>query len=245
MPSENGKSKTTQTSANAKTTATAVVPGIGAKPKFLTFSSAGHKIRTEWFYPPGTTTGAHATLIVLHGSGGLEPAGGFFRDLAAQIARSGTTVVIVHYMDRSGITCANNAQMSSCFQQWLKTIHDAVDFVQQQPDIDAKRICLFGHSLGAQLALHEAATDPRIHCVIDMAGCFVLPSAKITHMPDILILQGAADKVVTLKREKGMVAVLNRCGSKYDEHIFPGVDHMFQNMSTDKLVKLSVDFLKN
>jgi len=217
----------------------------GQKPKLLTFSSAGHKIRTEWFYPPGTITGAHPVLIVVHGSGGLEPTGGFFRDIAGQIAKSGTPVVVLHYFDRTGISWANNAQMSSLFQQWLGTIHDSIDFVQKQPNVDPNRISVLGHSLGAQLALHEAANDPRVYSIVDMAGCFVLPKAHITRMPKILILQGAADKVVTLKREKAMVAVLQRCGTKYDEHIFPGVDHMFQNVSADKLVGLTVDFLKN
>jgi dienelactone hydrolase len=189
--------------------------------------------------------GAHPALIVLHGSGGIEAPGGFFRDIAAQIAKSGTTVIVIHYMDSVGISWASNAQMSSCFQSWLRTVHDAIDFVQKQPHIDAKRISLFGHSLGAQLALHEAANDPRVYSIVDMAGCFVLPTAHITRMPKILILQGAADVVVTPKREKAMVAVLKRCGTKYDEHIFPGVGHMFQNVSLDKLVQLTEMFLKD
>jgi carboxymethylenebutenolidase len=153
-------------------------------------------------------------------------------------------VVVLHYMDRQNITWANNAQMSSYFQQWIQTLHDAVDFVAAQPNVDASRISLMGHSLGAQLCFHEAANDARIHSIVDMAGCFVLPTAKITRMPKVLILQGNADKVVTLKREGAMVAVLKRCHTTYYEHIFPGVDHMFDHVESATLVHLIVDFLK-
>jgi dienelactone hydrolase len=212
-------------------------------PVVATYKSEGHTIRTEWFYPSSAGKTPKAVVLIFPGSGGIEEPGGFFRDLAKTIAKSGTTAVVVHYMDRSGLKWANNPQMSAHFQEWIETIHDAVSFAAKQPGVDAKRISLLGHSLGSQLSLHEAASDPRVCSVVDMAGCFVLPTAHITRMPPVLILNCAGDRVVTLRRERGLVTVLKRVGCKYSENIFPGGDHMFDNVPFSTICSLIINFL--
>jgi carboxymethylenebutenolidase len=223
------------------TNASVTIPTV-ATTKRSAFNSSGKAIRTEWFI--GAKGGAsNPTVLILPGSGGIEDSGGFFRDMAAALSASGRTVVIVHYMDRSGLTSASNAQMSAHFSQWLQTVHDAAKFVQQQPGVDPKRVSLLGHSLGAQLALHAAATDPSLQSVVDMSGCFVLPTKNITHMPPVLILHGGADRVVPMTREQQLVAVLKRCGSSYDEHIFKGADHAFQNQTEAGIFSVIERFL--
>jgi dienelactone hydrolase len=216
------------------------------------YKSAGHDIITEWFLPPGSVTirdtknkELKPVLIILHGSGGIDQTGGFFRDMADRIARAGNIVVIVHYLDRNNLEWASNSQMSANFQTWLQTVRDAITFVKEQADIDPARISLFGHSLGAQLALHEAANDLRIHSIIDMAGCFVLPTSAIRRMPEILIWHGTADRVVPLTKEKALVKVLERTHTKYREEIFSGADHAFQKVDMNRLVKSATDFLND
>ncbi len=220
------------------------VDGPQLKPlrKLLSFKSAGHSIRTEWFYSEGGATSP--TVIILPGSGGIEEEGGFFRNMAFSLSRSGITAVIVNYMDRSGLRSANGAQMGAHFGQWLLTVHDAVKFVQTQPRVDSKRVSILGHSLGAQLALHAVASDSSIVSVIDMAGCFVLPTSKIAHMPPVLILHGNADRVVPLSRERQLIAVLKRVGAPYEEHILKNADHAFGNVAESELLMLITKFLK-
>jgi carboxymethylenebutenolidase len=210
--------------------------------KQSTFTSGGRRIRTEWFY---AATGASApTVIMLPGSGGVEDTGGFFRDMAHYLSNNGINAVIVRYMDRSGINTADGAQMGANFGKWFQTVHDAVKFVQYQPGVDSKRVSILGHSLGSQLALHAAASDPSIVSVVDMAGCFVLPTGKISHMPPVLILHGSADSVVPLRRERQMVTVLKRVGARYQEHIFKNADHAFANVSEEDLFRPITNFLK-
>lgn len=210
--------------------------------KLLSFKSAGHSIRTEWFYSEGGASSP--TVIILPGSGGIEDKGGFFRNMASSLSQAGITAVIVRYMDRSGLRAADGAQMGAHFGQWLQTVHDAVKFVQKQPRVDSKRVSILGHSLGAQLALHAVASDSSIVSVVDMAGCFVLPTAKIAHMPPVLILHGNADRVVSLSRERQMVAVLKRIGAQYEEHILKNTDHSFGNVTEAELIVLITHFLK-
>lgn len=210
--------------------------------KQLAFTSAGHSIRTEWLY---TANSANApTLIILPGSGGIEETGGFFRDMASSLSSCGINVVIVRYLDRSGLSYASSAQMGVNFGKWIQTVNEGVKFVQQQPGIDSKRVSIFGHSLGAQLALHTAATNPSVLCVVDMAGCFVLPTNKVTRMPPVLILHGSADRTVPLSRERQLIAVLKRVGGRYQEHIFKNADHAFASVSEAELFQIIARFLK-
>src|ERR1044071_7024262 len=52
-------------------------------PRQLTFTSSKATIHTEWF-APATTKKNSPIIIILHGSGGIEPQGGFFREVARQ-----------------------------------------------------------------------------------------------------------------------------------------------------------------
>lgn len=214
------------------------------KVRYLTFKSARKDIRTEWF-DGNSANKDRAVVLILYGSGGLEPTGGFFRQLAESIAKTGRTAVIINYFDRSGIKWANTAQMGAHFSEWLATIKDALSFVEKQPGVDKAHISLLGHSLGAQLALHVAASDKRVSSVVDMAGCFVLPTKSIARMPPVLILHGTADRVVSLSRERAMTAVLRRTNTEFTEHLFKNSDHSFSNVSMEELVNPIVQFLNS
>lgn len=208
------------------------------------FSSHGHKISIELLPASNERSVSGKVLIILPGSGGIEPTGGFYRDLAKSIAAAGTSCVIVHYMDRNNIEAADGPQMSAHLSEWLSTINDAVVYVSKLPHTDSKHVSILGHSLGAQLALHVAATQPAVYSVVGLAGCFILPTKTITHMPPVLILHGGADHTVPIRRERDMLAVLKRVGCRYSEHIFPRGDHVFNNVSYPEMVKLIVDWLK-
>lgn len=214
-------------------------------PKSTSFRSGGKPITVEWFAPqvgPGAQTKKLPVVVILHGCGGLDDSGGFFRDLAIAIAKHGRAAAIVHYMDRNGLKQMNSG-FGHYFGGWLATIGDSLSYIEKQPFADSNNMSLLGHSLGAQLALQLAAKDKRVESIVDMAGCFVLPTNKVTRMPPVLILHGKADTIVPLAREKALVSVLKRVGSKYEEHIFPKGDHVFNNVGFDELVGYTNQFL--
>jgi carboxymethylenebutenolidase len=209
------------------------------------FQSDGKTIAIEW-YRTQSTDESHArkpVVIILHGSGGVGGADGFFRSIATDFARRGRTALIVHYFDQTGTKAASPADMSKNFSIWIKTIDQALTHCARQPFVDADNMSILGHSLGAQLALHTAARDHRVSAVVDMAGCFVWPAGDIKTMPPVLILHGDADNVVPIAREKALVADLKRIGSHFEEHVFPDGDHAFSKVPFEELMSISEDFL--
>ena len=67
---------------------------VAAAPTGLikTFQSKGKPIRVEWFTPEQKVSNQAKKLpvvIILHGSGGMDESGGFFRELALAIAKHG------------------------------------------------------------------------------------------------------------------------------------------------------------
>lgn len=214
--------------------------------KTISFKSGAKQVSVEW-YRPVTESGdaKFPAIIIFHGSGGLGDSGGFFRDLAERLAQGRRAVAVVHYMDSTSLKSAGNAEMARYFGTWLKTAEDTLLYVRQQTFVDKDKISLLGHSLGAQLALHLAAKNHSVASVIDLAGCFVLPTASIKAMPPVLVLHGKADAVVPLSRERSMVSVLKRTGCFYEEHLLPGVDHAFNNISFEELMGLMDRFLES
>ncbi len=56
-----------------------------------------------------------------------------------------------------------------CFDQVADT-KNALTFLAQRPEIDAKRIGVIGHSFGAAVAVYSAGVDDRVACVISSCG---------------------------------------------------------------------------
>lgn len=230
---------------SAALSADKAVAGLSASHKTVSFKSAGKQVSVEWYRPVTESDDAKLpTIIIFHGSGGLGDSGGFFRDLADRLAQGRRAVAVVHYMDSTSLKSAGNAEMARYFGTWLKTAEDTFLYVRQQSFVDKDKISLLGHSLGAQLALQLAAHNRSVASVIDLAGCFVLPTVRITAMPPVLVLHGKADAVVPLTRERSMVSVLKRTGCSYEEHLLPGVDHAFNNISFDEIMGLIGRFLE-
>ncbi|MBK7858390.1 MAG: alpha/beta hydrolase [Archangiaceae bacterium] len=51
-----------------------------------------------------------------------------------------------------------------------KDLSNALTWLEQQPEVDSRRIAVFGISLGASVALQCAGTDPRVKAVVCCAG---------------------------------------------------------------------------
>jgi dienelactone hydrolase len=160
----------------------------------------------EWALPgtltlPASGTGPFPAIVLVHGSGPHdrdETVGGtkVFRDLAGGLAARG--VAVLRYEKR---TKAHGARLKDAEVTVKEEVVDdalaALALVRSQPEVDAKRVALLGHSLGGMLAPRIAAADPGLAGIAIVAGnarpLHVLALEQLDH----LVSTGSATKEQT------------------------------------------------
>lgn len=189
-----------------------------------TFDSGGKPIRVDCFIPSADGQRFPA-VISLHGSGGGYAG---MSEPAKLLAQQGFAVYILHYFDRTGTSFADKQTIFKNFPLWMKTLWDAVSYVEKQPQVDTERIGLMGFSLGAYLSLSAAAIDKRVRAVVEFFGG--LPKEMklfMRRLCPVLILHGDADPTVPVAEAYHLQQVLEKKGIPYEMQIYPGAGHGF------------------
>ncbi len=137
------------------------------------------------------------------------------------LAAQGFAVYILHYFDRSGIESADKPTIFRNFPLWMKTLWDAISFVETQPQVDRERIALLGFSLGAYLSLANSTIDSRVRVVVDFFGG--LPKEMklfMRRLCPVLILHGEADATVPVEEAYELQKLLEKKGIAYEIQIY-------------------------
>lgn len=150
-------------------------------------------------------------------------------DPAEMLAAEGMAVYVVHYFDRTRTTGVADKQTAiRNFPVWGKTLWDAISHVEQQPQVDRERIGLLGFSLGAYLALAEAAVDPRVKAVVEFFGGFPKEMKFFMRLLcPTLILHGDADPTVPVEEAHHLQQMLEKKKVPYEMQIYAGAGHGF------------------
>ena len=112
----------------------------------------------------------------------------------------------------------------------MKTLWDAISFVENQPSVDRERIALLGFSLGAYLSLANASIDNRVRAVVEFFGGF--PREMKLFMKrfcPVLILHGDADPTVPVAEAYQLRDLLEKKNIPYEIKIYPGAGHGFDS----------------
>lgn len=192
----------------------------------LTFESGSKPIRID-AYIPGSNGTSLPAVIALHGAGG-DVAG--TEKFAAQLAEQGFAVYVLHYFDRTDTQSADKPTILRNFPIWMKTLWDAISFVEKQPAVDRERIALLGFSLGAYLSLANSTIDGRVKAVVEFFGG--LPREMRLFMRRLcptLILHGEADATVPVAEAYNLQQLLEQKGIPYEIKIYPGEGHGFES----------------
>jgi carboxymethylenebutenolidase len=190
----------------------------------LTFQSGGKPIRLDAYLPE--TIAPAPTVIALHGAGGNVSG---MERYATMLAAEGFAMYLLHYFDRTGTESADLQSMKRNFPLWMKTLWDAISFVETQPQVDPGRIALMGFSLGAYLSLANSAIDPRVKTVVEFFGG--MPKEMklfMRRLCPVLILHGEADPTVPVEEAYQLQKLLEKKGIAYEIKIYPGAGHGFE-----------------
>jgi len=190
-----------------------------------TFTSGGISIAFD-AYLPDRNGQRFPAIIGLHGSAGGHAS---MSDPAGMLAEQGVAIYVLHYFDRTGTTGVAEKQTAvRHFPVWGKTVWDAISHVETQPQVDSQRIGLLGFSLGAYLALAEAAVDPRVRAVVEFFGGFPREMKFfMRRLCPTLILHGDADATVPVEEAHHLQQILAKKSIPYEMQIYPGAGHGF------------------
>ena len=137
---------------------------------------------------------------------------------------------MLHYFDRTGTQSADKPTILRNFPVWMKTLWDAISFVEKQPAVDRERIALLGFSLGAYLSLANSTIDGRVKAVVEFFGG--LPREMKLFMRRLCPDSDPARR----GRSNGPSAeaydlqqLLEKKGIPYEIKIYPGEGHGFEN----------------
>jgi dienelactone hydrolase len=192
----------------------------------LALESGGKPIRLD-AYLPETLDGPVPAVIALYGAGGNVTG---MEQYASTLASQGFAVYLLHYFDRTGIDSADKQTIMRNFPLWMKTLWDAISFVETQPQVDGERIALLGFSLGAYLSLANSAIDHRVKVVVEFFGG--MPKEMnlfMRRLCPVLILHGEADPTVPVEEAYRLQKLLEKKGIPYEIKIYPGIGHGFES----------------
>jgi len=219
-------------------------PGEG--PQTLSFHSKGKVIRVEQFLPAGQ--GKCPTLIVLHGSDGLESNGEGYRAAARAAVERGYLVLLVHYFDRTDTVEADLGAIKKNFLPWLETVHDAIGFARNLPRVDGDRIALIGYSLGGYLSLSAPILalkdEHRVQVVVEYFGGLPrLLGWSAGRLPPTLVFHGEEDDRVSVQEARDLKSLLEAERVAHEVHIYPGQGHGFTGRALQESLETCFAFL--
>ena len=194
----------------------------------LTFQSGGKPIRLDAYLPDAPDRPLPA-VIALYGAGGNISG---MEQYASMLAAQGFAVYLLHYFDRTGTESADKPTILRNFPLWMKTLWDAISFIETQPRVDGKRIALLGFSLGAYLSLANSPIDHRVQAVVEFFGG--MPKEMhlfMRRLCPVLFLHGEADATVPVDEAYQLQKLLEKKGIPYEMKIYPGAGHGFEDQT--------------
>lgn len=205
-----------------------------------TLRSGEDELRIDVYRPD--TPGRHATVVLLHGSGGIHELGPqqvtrFARTLAAL----GQTALVVHYFDGTGHFAADAEAERTHYWQWVRDIRAAITWADTQTYVNPQRLSLFGISLGAWLSVGVGAADSRVHrMALVGAGLEPFLVDSLRRLPPMLLLHGGEDEEVPLQEAQRLLAAAQRAGRHAQLVVYPAEGHTLgDSASSDALLRAS------
>jgi dienelactone hydrolase len=187
------------------------------------YRSGEADVTMEWFAP--ADRGKFPAVVLLHGSGGLDPGtAAAFRGVARGFAGRGYAVIIPYYFERTGHAIGEPLRPGE-FTSFFEAVADGVEFGVTNGIVDADRIGIVGYSMGAHIAFVRADRDPRIKAVVSVAGW--LPVESRLKIPPVLVLQGSNDRSNPASRVKAFEEAMKAKGVPTASHVYRGMGHNF------------------
>lgn len=176
----------------------------------------------------------HPGVLVLHTSGGLEPAD---IEFAKALAEQGYVCLVPSFMAAYHLSASNRA---ATFTTYANSIY--ADFVQSLEmlrgldKVRGSKLGAVGFSNGGYFAAWLAATG-KVQAAIGYYGAYTgagtdprlkrFQSAFTASSAPFLILHGTGDAIVNVRFAKHLAEIIAAAHSPYEIHLYDGATHVF------------------
>ena len=162
-----------------------VVRRDGALIQDLRYESlSGGQIEAYWVTPEGGQS--YPVVIYLHPAPGSR---GTYLEEAAALAGQGAASLLIEapwaQMESFGPVVADPHRALETFTLFVKDLRRGIDLAAGRPGVDASRIGLVGHSLGAYMGGILAGVEKRLRAVVLISVTGRLGDVAAVNMPDL------------------------------------------------------------
>ncbi len=171
----------------------------------------------------------HPALVVIHEAFGLNDN---MRDIAQRLANEGYVALAVDlFAGRNRAVCMfrffSAMFTNSLNHQGIKDLKAALDFLAQQPGVDAQRLGAIGFCMGGGFAIAWACTDDRLKVIAPFYGTNPRPIAAVQRLCPVVGSYPENDFTAGMGRK--LDEVLDTHHVPHDIKVYPGARHSFFN----------------
>lgn len=130
----------------------------------IEFSSGGQMVKGRLFLPNNTTAAKLPAIVMAPGFSGTKEC--YYQFYAARFTRAGFAVLLFDYPNFGESTGAPRGEVNPW--QQIEAYRDGISFLETRPEVDAKRIGVWGGSYSGGHALVVGALDSRVKCLVAM-----------------------------------------------------------------------------
>ena len=123
-----------------------------------------------------TTPGKHSAVVFLHGSG---PEGRWANHYLAQKLAKGGIVALIY--DKRGVGESTGEWQKASFDELADDAEAGIRFLQLQPEVDAARVGIYGHSQGGTIAPMVGVRCRDLHFIVATAAGGIDPAEVETY----------------------------------------------------------------
>ena len=135
------------------------------------YSGPGLKLAAKLYLPEDGHVGKRPAVVLCQGPGrhkaGAAPENDLMKPFSERFVAAGYVVLRIYYR---GVGESEGPASRLIPLEQVEDIRNAITFVQQQPEVDAQSIGLFGLATGGANVSYVAGIDERVRCMVSVNG---------------------------------------------------------------------------
>ena len=214
--------------ANYANAATVPVDDARIATSWITYKGASGDVK-GYLVTPRFGAGKRAGVVVVHENRGLSP---HIQDVARRVALAGYTAVAVDLLTSQGGTPADEDRARDLYAKLdRRTVHlevvGAIAYLESRPDALGP-VGAIGFCAGGQTVNQLATVAPSLDAAVVFYGSQP-PAADVPKIRARMLLHYAGNDAGINAGIAAYEAALKANGVRYEQYVYPGVEHGFHN----------------